>query len=266
MAVGLSNNIAYLYGLANGTRGTFVGAVYGPGGIGSMPEALVVEVAEYTVPAFYREEPRWVPILPSVAFKEGTRLSRTQFPIVAGFALTVNKAQGLTIKRRRGRSPRSQQPLPPGIQTRLAVLCLHAFRELRHDIFQEPAAMERLSEKATTGTCCACAWISLPLVTVVNIVIILPTAISAPGAQRSATRPRLPCRQTPRPRRKYDNARVASEGESAYRVTEFDGCFVIEGLSAAHGKCTPRGCEPRHAKLEQRKAAASQHVGHRPRT
>ena len=78
--VGLSRSIAYLYGLANGTRGTFVGAVYGPGGIGSMPEALVVEVAEYTGPAFYPEEPKWVPILPSVAFKEGTRPSRTQFP------------------------------------------------------------------------------------------------------------------------------------------------------------------------------------------
>jgi hypothetical protein len=30
--------------------------------------------------------------------KEGTCMMRTQFPIVAGFALTVNKAQGLTIK------------------------------------------------------------------------------------------------------------------------------------------------------------------------
>ena len=96
--VGLCRHAAYLYGLANGTRGTFVGAVYGPGGIGSMPEALVVEVAEYTGPAFYPEEPKWVPILPVVAFKEGTRLTRTQFPVVAGFALTVNKAQGLTIK------------------------------------------------------------------------------------------------------------------------------------------------------------------------
>ncbi len=28
----LTKNPAYLYGLANGTRGTFVGAVYGPGG------------------------------------------------------------------------------------------------------------------------------------------------------------------------------------------------------------------------------------------
>ena len=35
---------------------------------------------------------------PKHGFKEGARLSRTQFPIVAGFAFTVNKAQGLTIK------------------------------------------------------------------------------------------------------------------------------------------------------------------------
>ena len=30
--------------------------------------------------------------------KEGTRLMRTQFPLAAAFALTVNKAQGLTLK------------------------------------------------------------------------------------------------------------------------------------------------------------------------
>ena len=32
------------------------------------------------------------------ACKEGTRMTRTQFPLVAGYALTVNKAQGLTVK------------------------------------------------------------------------------------------------------------------------------------------------------------------------
>ena len=94
----LTRNIAYLYGLANGTRGKLVGVVYGPGGIGTFPEAIVVEVPEYCGPAFYPGEPKWVPILPMTSCKEGTRLTRTQFPVVAGFALTVNKAQGLTIK------------------------------------------------------------------------------------------------------------------------------------------------------------------------
>ena len=45
-----------------------------------------------------RMEQQWGPLLPLFSRKEGTRMTRTQFPIVAGFALTVNKAQGLTIK------------------------------------------------------------------------------------------------------------------------------------------------------------------------
>ncbi len=94
----LTRNVAYLYGLANGTRGKLVGVIYGPGGIGDFPESIVVDVPEYCGPAFYEGEPTWVPLLPMTSVKEGTRMTRTQFPIVAGFALTVNKAQGLTIK------------------------------------------------------------------------------------------------------------------------------------------------------------------------
>ena len=94
----LTRNVAYKFGLANGTRGTFIGAVYGPGGVGTFPEALICEFPDYCGPAFYKDEPKWVPILPKTAVKDGTRMTRTQFPLVAGFALTVNKAQGLTVK------------------------------------------------------------------------------------------------------------------------------------------------------------------------
>jgi len=66
--------------------------------VGTFPEAVVVEVAEYCGPEFYPGEPKWVPLLPLFSMKEGTRMTRTQFPVVAGFALTVNKAQGLTFK------------------------------------------------------------------------------------------------------------------------------------------------------------------------
>ena len=94
----LARNVAYQFGLANGTRGTLVGIAYGPGGIGTFPEAIIVEFLDYCGEPFYPAQPKWVPILPMTSHKEGTRMTRTQFTLVAGFALTVNKAQGLTIK------------------------------------------------------------------------------------------------------------------------------------------------------------------------
>ena len=134
----LCRNVAYLFGLANGTSGTLVGVVYGPGGIGTFPEALVLDVPNYRGPAFYADEPTWVPILPMMAFKEGTRVTRTQFPVVAGFALTVNKAQGLTIKEgtvihlvgsRRFR-PASKHGLPFVAFTRSESFAMTAFKNL----------------------------------------------------------------------------------------------------------------------------------------
>ena len=73
----LTRNLAYRYGLANGTRGKLIGVVYGPGGVGSFPEAIVVEVPEYCGPVFYAGEPKRVPILPGFSVKEGTRRSRS---------------------------------------------------------------------------------------------------------------------------------------------------------------------------------------------
>lgn len=94
----LTRNIAYQSELTNGVRGIVVGVLYEPGGIGSFPEAIVVDMPEYCRPVFHEGEPKWVPLLPLVAVKAGTRMTRQQFPIVAAFAFTVNKAQGLTIK------------------------------------------------------------------------------------------------------------------------------------------------------------------------
>ncbi len=97
----LTRNVNYAKGLANGTRGKVVGIVYGPGGLGTFPEAIVVDFPDYDGEKhgkFYDDEPTWVPILPMTSVKEGTRLMRTQFPLAAAFALTVNKAQGLTLK------------------------------------------------------------------------------------------------------------------------------------------------------------------------
>jgi len=100
----ICRNVAYLHGLANGTRGTMVGVVYESGATfatdkpAPFPEAIIVDIPDYKGPVFYSDQPTWVPILPMTSRKEQTRLTRTQFPLVAGFALTINKAQGLTMK------------------------------------------------------------------------------------------------------------------------------------------------------------------------
>ena len=135
----LTRNVAYRYGLANGTRGTLIGVVYAAGDpVGAFPEALIVHIPEYVGPSFWKDEPQWVPLLPMTGCKEGTRMTRTQFPVVAGFALTVNKAQGLTIKEgvvihlagsRRFR-PASKHGLPFVAFTRSENFAMTAFKNL----------------------------------------------------------------------------------------------------------------------------------------
>ena len=134
----LNRSVAYKFGLANGTRGNLISAVYGPGGVGTFPEALVCEFPDYCGPTFYEGEPKWVPILPMTAMKEGTRMTRTQFPLVAGFALTVNKAQGLIVKEgvvihlvgsKRFR-PASKHGLPSVAFTRSENFAMTAFKNL----------------------------------------------------------------------------------------------------------------------------------------
>ena len=134
----LTRNVAYHFGLANGTRGDFIGAVYGPGGVGSFPEALICHFPDYCGPAFYEGEPKWVPVLPHTALKEGTRMTRTQFPLVGGYAITVNKAQGLTFKEGvvvhlRGSMrfrPASKHGLPFVAYTRSESFAMTAFKNI----------------------------------------------------------------------------------------------------------------------------------------
>ena len=118
--------------------GRLVGVVYGPGGVGTFPEALVVEVPENCGPPFYADEPKWVPILPILSHKENTRMTRSQFPVVAGFAMTVNKAQGLTLKEGvvinlKGSSrfrPAAKHGLPFVAWTRSESFAMTAFKNL----------------------------------------------------------------------------------------------------------------------------------------
>ena len=94
----ITRNVAYALGLAKGTRGTLVGVIYGRGQpVGTFPEAIIVDVPDYTGEAFYEGEPTWVRILPMSAFNSQGQ-ERFQFPLVAGYAISVNKSQGLTLE------------------------------------------------------------------------------------------------------------------------------------------------------------------------
>ena len=76
--------------------------------------------------------------LAHVSRKEGTRMTREQFPVVAGFALTVNKAQGLTVKEgvvinlAGGRTyrPAAKHGLPFVAWTRSESFAMTAFKNL----------------------------------------------------------------------------------------------------------------------------------------
>ena len=67
-------------------------------------------------------------------------MTRTHFPVVAGIALTVNKAQGLTIKEGVGLREKASR------EAWRAVRRVNAFRELRHDRVQEFVALERFRQ------------------------------------------------------------------------------------------------------------------------
>ena len=112
---------------------------YGPQGPGHLPEAIVVDVPDYCGPhTFYPGHPKWVPILEMQSHKDGTTMWRRTFPIVAGFALTINKSQGLTIKegtvinlKASGRfNPAAKHGLPFVAFTRSTSFAMTAFKNL----------------------------------------------------------------------------------------------------------------------------------------
>ena len=94
-------------GLMNGTQATVKHAIYLTGTHPNhddpaqrMPACILLDVPKYTGPAFFSDPNRrtWVPLFPRTVLDADNRsISRTQCPLVLGWALTPWKAQGMTL-------------------------------------------------------------------------------------------------------------------------------------------------------------------------
>ena len=61
------------------------------------PKYVIVDFPKYTGPAWIEEKPTWIPIAPQQGFCDNRCCSRTGFPLLPGYSMTIAKAQGCTI-------------------------------------------------------------------------------------------------------------------------------------------------------------------------
>jgi ATP-dependent DNA helicase PIF1 len=98
----LTKNVWQTKGLYNGALGTVRGIVYREGvKQPAMPQCVLVEFDDYQGPRIDPEH-NIVPIVPeTIQFDSRTgksNASREQLPLVLGWAITIHKSQGLTLK------------------------------------------------------------------------------------------------------------------------------------------------------------------------
>ena len=103
-------NLAIENGITNGTRGTVKEILYTkPQGPLSarlsdrMPHTILVDCPKYTGPSFFEESEHperqtWIPFRPVTRNSEANAsIARVQFPFVLAWAITTEKAQGMTL-------------------------------------------------------------------------------------------------------------------------------------------------------------------------
>ena len=93
----------------NGTQGVVKQIIFEPGHHPAhvdprlrMPSTVVVDFTKYAGPRFYEDPERatWVPIYAGERDAEGSDgVTRKQFPLILGWAMTPWKAQGMTLDR-----------------------------------------------------------------------------------------------------------------------------------------------------------------------
>ena len=108
-------------GLNNGAVGTVRSILFNSEvSPNKFPEVIFVDFPKYSGPAFHPEHPKCVPIPPVGTRCDTDCCTRKGFPLVAAYAITISKSQGMTIG--------------PGQQ------CTHAVINLRKETGMEQTA------------------------------------------------------------------------------------------------------------------------------
>ena len=97
----LTRNLWQEAGLVNGSIGFIQYIIYREGAdTKGAPDMLLMRFPNYTGPSYLPEEEKIVPIYPIDATwstRDKDSMTRTQFPLIPGYGITVHKAQGSII-------------------------------------------------------------------------------------------------------------------------------------------------------------------------